>query len=1137
MPRGISRLEDLSPRINIIAGPNGAGKSSTARYIHSLLWHQPMSNVISADARFTTDQDDWAASTEGGASSFQKNGIPATPAGLPAKEAKPAYMLALHKLVAAEDKELAAEIMRESIGGYDLGSVKEKLGYSSSIKHARSGEYTAYKNALQEVINIQSSQRTLKRDEERLSELRQKREKADLAKQEEAFFGLYRDYLKARERVQKLDTEHRQFPPSVQKAKEDDLERLDIYEADIAKALEAIQKAKAIIAKNNETISSLKLPEDDIDEATINVLQSYVNDLGRAEKEIAEENLNKTESEARAKDALRGIGNDIDEEAWQGIELPAVHELEKFLLDAYQAYGKVEINKLKICAIHDELESLPESDPTRIIRGMSILQTWLKNEKSFFGIPDTWFYALAGSATIAAIASWLIGWPALIASVVAILALAGVGYSKKPQKTKHDYAGEYTATGLEQPEEWTSPAIIRLLEKLFEELTAAKKREGLQQSLKDLRNSQTQFEQQLEAIREKHDELRMKLHAVPGLPKTGTDNYAGMYHFMIRIKEWQIYHAKAQASNAKIKDLQEKHKSLLDKTNRQFEQFECRLAVTYAEAKVGLDSLQQKVNTRKIALNEIRQQEIILENNKQKKQDAENQRKAIYGRLEVEDGMRHEVSSLVNLLPDFSKVHIDLNHEQRNFESTRKQLQSHALFTERHRELDKLNIESAELKIQDCAWVYAGRDEIVETIKEINLKIDNARESSDMELAMHKRDSAHNDLEALFEQNLAAVTGQLIHDELSVEVREKTMPEVFRRAKSLFNKITGGRYKLIINPSGDGVFMAKDSVLGVGQGLDELSTGTRLQLLLSVRLAYIESREAGLKLPLLADELLANSDDLRASEIIEALIEISRTGRQVFYFTARENEVTNWLAVSKEKQEKAAILRLTGKGNDETAQTIAAKDLPQITFVEQTPEPETLTHTEYGKKLRIPPFDPVNDRTEQLHLWYLTEDNALLYNFLTKGIRFWGQLQSYVNHSGTIAGFDGPTFEKMQQKVQLLKHFCELYRRGRPKKTGVEVLQKSNSVNKNFIERVGKKLKELKGDPQALILALENGAVPRFRASNIEELKTYFIEEGYIDSREVLSDDEIRLQMLAYESQLNIQPDDAESFMNMILRK
>ena len=49
-----------------------------------------------------------------------------------------------------------------------------------------------------------------------------------------------------------------------------------------------------------------------------------------------------------------------------------------------------------------------------------------------------------------------------------------------------------------------------------------------------------------------------------------------------------------------------------------------------------------------------------------------------------------------------------------------------------------------------------------------------------------------------------------------------------------------------------------------------------------------------MKVPLILDETLGNSDERRAQEIIDAAMEICRDGRQVFYFTAQQDEVSKW---------------------------------------------------------------------------------------------------------------------------------------------------------------------------------------------------------------------------------------------------
>src|SRR5690606_36892234 len=130
---------------------------------------------------------------------------------------------------------------------------------------------------------------------------------------------------------------------------------------------------------------------------------------------------------------------------------------------------------------------------------------------------------------------------------------------------------------------------------------------------------------------------------------------------------------------------------------------------------------------------------------------------------------------------------------------------------------------------------------------------------------------------------------------LKEETREQGKPQVLKRASEIFSRITSGRYSLEVDPQGT-AFRAYDHKIGLGQRLDELSSGTRVQLILAVRLAFLEQQEVNVTMPLLADELLANSDDARAAAIIEALTEISRDGRQIIYFTAQQDEVQKWKA-------------------------------------------------------------------------------------------------------------------------------------------------------------------------------------------------------------------------------------------------
>src|SRR5690606_37194719 len=110
-----------------------------------------------------------------------------------------------------------------------------------------------------------------------------------------------------------------------------------------------------------------------------------------------------------------------------------------------------------------------------------------------------------------------------------------------------------------------------------------------------------------------------------------------------------------------------------------------------------------------------------------------------------------------------------------------------------------------------------------------------------------------------------------------------------------------GRYELRLDQQDEPEFTAFDEVDRLERRLEELSSGTRVQLLLAVRVAFVEQQEQGVMLPLLLDEVLGNSDDERARAIMAAAVELAREGRQVFYFTAQADEVVRWGALAAER--------------------------------------------------------------------------------------------------------------------------------------------------------------------------------------------------------------------------------------------
>jgi hypothetical protein len=188
---------------------------------------------------------------------------------------------------------------------------------------------------------------------------------------------------------------------------------------------------------------------------------------------------------------------------------------------------------------------------------------------------------------------------------------------------------------------------------------------------------------------------------------------------------------------------------------------------------------------------------------------------------------------------------------------------------------------------------------------------------------------------------------------------------------------------------------------------------------------------------------------------------------------------------------------------------------------------------EYRKVLGIRPYDLIRDDTAGLSLSFLTGDVKLLYDCLSGGVATWGQLHAFHEAGGKIGGTDEKLIAEMQKKTDLLEYFQELYRQGRPRPVGIDVIIESGTVSDRFLDEVKGKLDKAEGNPLKLIAALDT--IRNFRADKKEQLRDYLTDRGYIDESPALEEDEIRLRLQARTAELGIIPAEAEKFINGLI--
>ncbi|MFW5951420.1 MAG: ATP-binding protein, partial [Gemmatimonadota bacterium] len=396
---------------------------------------------------------------------------------------------------------------------------------------------------------------------------------------------------------------------------------------------------------------------------------------------------------------------------------------------------------------------------------------------------------------------------------------------------------------------------------------------------------------------------------------------------------------------------------------------------------------------------------------------------------------------------------------------------------------------------------------VADEIAGIRRSLEDARSRHDVEDALAAVDAAKADLADRRDRDVDDAIGQALVTWLEGTASDTNRPRVFHRARELLSVITRGQFRLEMSRDGD-VFRAYDTVAERGRALDELSSGTRIQLLTAVRVAFVETQEHGAAPPLLLDEVLANADDTRARAIIETALGLARAGRQVFYFTAQVDELEKW----RELLTQAGDIEWGEYGLGDPSDG-PAFDWSDRRWADRVPAPGDLSHGAYGALLDVPRFDPWMEGVGGLHLWYLVEDVDALHELLDLGIDRYGKLQGFARHGGGLEAIRG-VLDDARSHAELCRRFGEYWRRGRGRPVDRAALEESGAVTATFMDRVAALCQRVEGSAQALLAALDEGGVPRFRTASIEDLRDFFLRAGHLDEAEPLDDDAIRVRLV-----------------------
>ncbi len=1128
------RLDTIAPGINVVFGPNASGKTTLARAIKRMLspdadggeTDSVAADLVVGDQEYQFDYNfgQLTCRSEGGDAPLPS----LAPAALGER-----YMLALHDLVQmAGDKDLVSRILREAAGGYDITAAAAELGFdrtAASRKNIASAE--AFRSSQQKSVKAKQQEDDLQRQAAQLGELERDRQRARDAHRQQKLLEQAVTVLDNRDKLASAEQALHAFPSAMAQLSGDEWRQLEGIKKALATQSEKRQQYSRDAEDAGQQLASTGLPEDGISNELVetqqrrcDTLRSLSSEINRLETELAARRQESSAAAAR-------LGSEFSPENATQLDSGKIDELLKLVRQAEELRFDTEAderfsdllgaNSDASASASGKTPSL--ASPAQLHEGTLLLGRWLAQQceqenRSAPASPTTdnhkrdWLVAAGVTAVIGAgMTLFHLSWLGLLVLAAAFL----VWGMRKPAVVPtvdappvEDIPRQWNALGLESPTAWEEQSVGQRLRELQHQHAAALVDQQRTQRLAELQPRREKLTEQMQALATQRDTWREDL----GIDVDIDD--ARLLLVAQNVYQWQLADSKAQAAAASLGEARQQHDKLLSEIQADLaflrdETAEHETPLTNAEqAAAHVNALEQRRQAHQAATEKLRQAERNAEEADTAISTLEREREKLFADLDLSIDDEPTLRQWTERFADYTEATRKLDF------ATRAAAESDATMTEHASLLAKSRVELEE-ELDSCRDAAKQLELLSNEIGGIETLIKQAKKETALEEALANEIRCREELAATRDAEERQFVGTAMKQFLLDHQRTEQQPAVLQRAGELFNQITHRRYQLDIGSGDNPQFLAIDTN-DRKFTIDELSSGTKVHLLLAVRLAFVEQYEGGQKLPLLLDEALGNADERRAGNIIEAAIDIAAAGRQVFYFTAQVDELGKWRRKLEEHGVEPALhdlAQIREFNETEFAPDLVAPDPPRS---QPLPAPDDDDWITYGSRLSIPTLDR-RQHIGSVHLWYIMEDVTRLHSLLSNDINQWRQLQDLVqNDSGKTSAVTTEEFAKVEAAARLLDCLLKLWRQGRGKAVDRLVLKNSGAVTDSFIDRVTLLCETLSGDAEQLIEALRDGQVKRFTGKKIDDLEAFFTENGYLDPQQILSPEEMRQQAVTF---------------------
>ena len=1097
-------VQPYSSHLNLLVGPNESGKTTLCRAIRAVLWPGTETDEdISIESEWTEVNETLTATREKARSVWRRDGKETPPPRLPAERFARCFTLGLGDLLldngSSTDAEIAAEIYHQMSGGYDLTAIGEQFAKSS--KHGQA-ERRIVRDLRKRVADIQRAQRHLAREEDRLPAVYAERDKIHTSQAELDLLKKTRDLAKERLHLHQIRAALAEFPKEMgqlQGHEKKDLEGLKTHYAQFRSQLgdceETIQAARTVI-------QSCRLPHGPIADGELSTWVERVGSLQRVEIKVEEKRVEVTAAQGVLAESVGHLAPEHAPRGLSPLDRELLSDLEGFLREAEAVRQK----RIRIDTDRNYLQKGKEGKSKATLEwGMETLRDWQARKAHSTGHKVIKNFSWLGA--IALILGLDLGWFAHWSGFV----LAGVGigilgvvflFERKRDLSAQQCQRQYDKLRLEPILDWSLESVESHLKQLEEKWKDAVELERRKTLLDELKAREKRLAQKELQVDEQRAKLCLQLQVDPG-------GDLQLFLFANRILKWEKAREELAGLEAHLGGLEERVQEGLEDLNTFFKrQGEPEVQDT-AAARGQLGDLKVRSarleNTREILERESARRDEV----EARIREHDERIRGFWKKTGLQVGDQGTLYQYLDWLDRYRTLGNEANHHEQNIREYEKKLKS-------RQDLLELTFKEADSRVGICEQSVAKLGDVMGEIGSIKASIQHAGKKDNVEKALADLSEGEQLLEERRQENLQKVAGKLLLERVSAQHDKKSCPKVLRSAAELFAKFTHHKYNLIVDERADPPsFRVFEVFTQIGKGLSELSDGTRIQLLLAVRLAFAGRIERGIKLPIFLDDVLTTSDPSRFQAIVESLsVLAAEEKRQIVYLTANPSDAVRWsqtlMKKGVEPEDPIDLGQIRGM-----AKTTSPSKKAAGPAVREIPSPEGRSADKYGVLLQVPSLD-FSRSLGNVHLFYLLRDDlGTLYALLKAPVETVGQWQALGDEAGHRIISENKV-ERLVARIDLMEAFSRNWQIGRHQKAEASAWA-AKGLSEPHLKSLNSLLEEMKGDIRRLLSVLrerQDSRTQHLTEADVEELENRLVKSGLIDKRPILSEDEIVMAVI-----------------------